>query len=115
MKIIVGSGLLLALLSAIVFLVWLEHQKIEVLNNSELLISHKREAVNRTFEKLLDFSFFDDFLLLRDEDKFNEYQMKRKEATYALSELEQYNSSDIQYSQIDKVSFLIQEKETLLL
>lgn len=115
MKIIVGYGLLLALLSAIVFLVWLEHRKIEVLNNSELLISHKREAVNRTFEKLLDFSFSDDFLLLRDEDKFNEYRMKRQEATYALSELKQYYSSDTQHSQIDKVSFLLQEKETLLL
>lgn len=115
LKIIVGYGLLLTLLSTIVFLVWLEHRKIEVLNNSELLIRHKREAVNRTFEKLLDFSFSDDFLLLRDENKFNEYQMKRETTTTALNELKQYYPSDIQHTQIDKISSLLQEKEALLL
>lgn len=111
MKIIVGYGLLLALLSAIVFLVWLEHRKIEVLNNSELLISHKREAVNRTFEKLLDFSFSDDFLLLRDEDKFNEYRMKRKEATYALSELKNITHLIFNIHKLTKYLFCYRKKK----
>lgn len=114
-KIIVGYGLLLTLLCTIVFLIWLEHQKIEILNNGELLIIHKREAVNRTYEKLLDFSFSDDFLLLRDKNKFNEYRMKRKIATTALNELKLYYSSDMQHAQIDTISSLLQEKEALLL
>lgn len=113
-KIIAGYGLLLILLGSIVFLVWLEHRKIETLNNSEQLIRHKREAVNRTFERLLDFSFSDDFLLLHDKDKFNEYRMKREVAVTALNELKLYYPSDIQHFQIDKVSSLLQEKETLL-
>ena len=115
LKIIAGYVSLLALLGIIVFLVWLEHRKMGALNSGELLISQKREAVNRTFEKLLDFSFSDDFLLLRDNGKFNEYRMKREVATNALNELKQYYPSDIQRSQIDKVSSLLQEKETLLL
>lgn len=114
-KIIAGYGLLLILLGSIVFLVWLEHRKIETLNNSEQLIRHKIEIVNRTFERLLDFSFSDDFLLLHDKDKFNEYRMKREAAVTALNELKLYYPSDIQHSQIDKVSSLLQEKETLLL
>ena len=81
LKIITGYVLLLIFLTIIVSLVWLEHQKMEMLNSGELLIRQKREAVNRTFEKLLDFSFSDDFLLLRDRDKFNEYRMKREMAT----------------------------------
>ena len=115
LKIIAGYVSLLALLGIIVFLVWLEHRKIEALNSGELLISQKREAVNRTFEKLLDFSFSDDFLLLRDNGKFNEYRMKREVAMDALNGLKQYYPSDIQHSQIDKVSSLLLEKETLLL
>lgn len=115
MKIIVGYILLLALLGIIVFLVWLEHRKMDALNNGELLINQKREAMNRTFEKLLDFSFSDDFLLLQDNEKFNEYRMKREVATDALNELKQYYPSGIQRSQIDKVPSLLLEKETLLL
>ncbi len=107
--------LLLALLSIIVSLVWQEHRKMETLNSGEQLISQKREAVNRTFEKLLDFSFSDDFLLLRDSNKFEEYRMKREVATGALNNLKQHYPSGIQRSQIDKVSSLLQEKETLLL
>lgn len=115
LKIIAGYVSLLALLGIIIFLVWLEHRKVEALNNGELLISEKREAVNRTFEKLLDFSFSDDFLLLRDKDKFNDYRMKREVATAALNELREYYPSGIQHSQIDKVASLLQEKEKLLL
>lgn len=115
LKIIVGYVLLLIFLTSIVSLVWLEHQKMETLNSGELLIRRKREAVNRTFEKLLDFSFSDDFLLLRDKDKFNEYRMKREIATAALSGLKQYYPFDIQHAQIDTISSLLQEKEALLL
>ena len=115
LKIIVGYVLLLIFLTIIVSLVWLEHQKMEMLNSGELLIRQKREAVNRTFEKLLDFSFSDDFLLLRDRDKFNEYRMKREMATTALNELKRYYPSDIQHAQIDTISSLLQEKEALLL
>lgn len=71
--------------------------------------------MNRTFEKLLDFSFSDDFLLLRDRDKFNEYRMKREIATTALNGLKRYYPSDIQHAQIDTISSLLQEKEALLL
>lgn len=115
LKIIVGYVLLLIFLTIIVSLVWLEHQKMEMLNSGELLIRQKREAVNRTFEKLLDFSFSDDFLLLRDRDKFNEYRMKREIATTALNGLKRYYPSDIQHAQIDTISSLLQEKEALLL
>ena len=115
LKIIAGYVLLLTLFGIIIFLVWLEHRKMEALNSDELLINQKRETVNRTFEKLLDYSFSDDFLLLRDNDKFDEYQMKRKVATNALNELKQYYSTDLQRSQIDKISSLLLEKETLLL
>ena len=115
LKIISGYVSLLALVGVIVSLVWLEHRKIEALNSSELLICQKREAVNLAFEKLLDFSFSDDFLLLRDEGKLNEYRMKREAATGALNGLKQCYPSGIQHSQIDKVSSLLLEKETLLL
>lgn len=115
LKIITGYVLLLAFLGAIVSLVWIEHQKMETLKSSELLIDKKREAVNRTFEKLLVFSFSDDFLLLRDDDKFDEYQMNRKVATTALNELKLYYPTTIQHSQINRISSLLLEKETLLL
>lgn len=111
-KIIAGYGLLLILLGSIVFLVWLEHRKIETLNNSEQLIRHKREAVNRTFERLLDFSFSDDFLLLRDKGKFNEYRMKREVAVTALNELKLYYRPT--FNILKSTSSLLLEKETLL-
>lgn len=115
LKIIAGYVSLLTLLGIIIFLVWLEHRKMEILNSGELLISQKREVVNRTFERLLDFSFSDNFLLLHDKDKFYEYRTKREMAVTALQKLKLYYPSDIQHSQIDKVSSLLQEKETLLL
>lgn len=95
-------------------MVWLEHRKLEALNKNETLIHQKRESLNQTFEKLLDFSFSDDFLLLRDNEKFDEYRMKREVATSALNELKQYYPSDVQHSQIDRISLLLEEKENLL-
>ena len=115
LKIIAGYVLLLIFLTTIVSLVRLEHQKMETLTSGEILIRQKMEAVNRTFEKLLDFSFYDDFLLLRDRDKFNEYRMKREIATTALNGLKRYYASDVQQTQIDTISSLLQEKEALLL
>lgn len=115
LKIISGYILLLLLLSIIIGFVWLVYKKMENLSHEELYISQKREAVNQTFEKLLDFSFSDDFLLLRDNDKFDEYRTKREVATSALNGLKQYYTSDVQHLQIDKISSLLQEKENLLL
>ena len=57
LKIITGYVLLLIFLTIIVSLVWLEHQKMEMLNSGELLIRQKREAVNRTFENRLTSPF----------------------------------------------------------
>ena len=113
LKIITGYVLLLIFLTIIVSLVWLEHQKMEMLNSGELLIKQKREAVNRTFEKLLDFSFSDDFLLLRDRDKFNEYRMKREMVTTTLNELKRYYPSDIQHAQIDTIFALTRKRGTV--
>lgn len=107
--------LLLVLLGIIVSLVWLEHRKMETLNSGELRIRQKREAINLTFEKLLDFSFSDDFLLLRDSSKFDRYRMKREIATATLNGVKPYYPTDIQHSQIDGVASLLVEKEKLLL
>lgn len=116
LKIISGYVLLLVLLGVIVSLVWLEHRKMEALNSGELRAGQKREAENRTFEKLLDFSFSDDILLLRDNDKLDEYRMKREVATDALNGLKQYYRADgVQHARIDRVSSLLLEKEKLLL
>lgn len=43
LKIIIGYVALLALLNIIVFLMWLEHRKMEALNNGELLMSEKEK------------------------------------------------------------------------
>lgn len=116
LKIISGYVLLLVLLGVIVSLVWLEHRKMEALNSGELRAGQKREAENRTFEKLLDFSFSDDILLPRDNDKLDEYRMKREVATDALNGLKQYYWTDgVQHARIDRVSSLLLEKEKLLL
>lgn len=115
LKIVAGYVSLLVLLSIIISLVWLEHRNMEALKSEELLIRQKKKAVNQTFEILLDFSFFDNFLLLQGNDNLNKYWVKRKLATGALNKLKQYYPSDIQHSQIDKVSSLLAEKETLLL
>lgn len=116
LKIISGYVLLLVLLGVIVSLMWLEHRKMEALNSGELHAGQKREAENRSFEKLLDFSFSDDILLLSDNDKLDEYRMKREVATDALNGLKQYYQADgVQHARIDRVSSLLLEKEKLLL
>lgn len=116
MKIIAGYGLLLAILGIVVFSVWLGHRKMETLNSSERLIKQRRKVMNQTFEKLLDFSFSDDILLPRDNDKLNEYRMKREVATDALNGLKQYYRADgVQHARIDRISSLLLEKEKLLL
>ena len=116
MKIIAGYGLLLAILGIVVFSVWLGHRKMETLNSCERLIKQRRKVMNQTFEKLLDFSFSDDILLLRDNDKLDEYRMKREVATDALNELKQYYRTDgVQHTRMDRVSSLLLEKEKLLL
>lgn len=115
LKIISGYVLLPVLLGVIVSLVWLEHRKMEALNCGELRGRQKRAAEKRTFEKLLDFSFSDDILLLRDDGKLDEYRMKREMVTDALNELKQYYQADgVQYARIDRVSSLLLEKEKLL-
>lgn len=115
-KIITGYILLFVILSIIVSLVWWENRKMETLSNNELLANRKRVMVNRTFEILLDFSFSNDFLILSDRNKLNEYRIKREMATNALKELKQYYPADnIQHSQIDKISSLLLKKEKLLL
>lgn len=116
MKIIAGYGLLFAILGIVVFSVWLGHRKMETLNSSERLIKQRRKVMNQTFEKLLDFSFSDDILLLRDNDKLDEYQMKREVATDALNGLKQYYRTDgVQHTRVDRVSSLLLEKEKLLI
>lgn len=116
MKIIAGYGLLLAILGIIVFSVWLGHRKVETLNSSERLIKQRRKVMNQTFERLLDFSFSDDILLLSDNDKLDEYRMKREVVTDALNELKQYYQADgVQHARIDRVSSVLLEKEKLLL
>lgn len=115
LKILSGYVSLLTLLCIIVFLVWIEHQKMEALKKDESNLYQKREAVNQTFEKLLDFSFSDNFLLLGDSANLYEYQLKRGLVTEALNGLKQYYHSAIQHLQIDKISSLLLEKETLLL
>lgn len=116
LKIISGYVLLLILLGIIVSLVWLEYWKINNLNHNELRTIQKREAENLTFEKLLDFSFSNDILLLKDDNKLDEYRMKREVATDALNGLKQYYRADgVQHAQIDRVSSLLFEKEKLLL
>lgn len=116
MKIIAGYGLLLAILGIVVFSVWLGHRKMKTLNSSERLIKQRRKVMNQTFEKLLDFSFSDDILLLRDNEKLDKYRMKREVATDALNGLKQYYRTDgVQHARIDRVSSLLLEKEKLLL
>lgn len=114
LKIFTGYILLFILLCIVISLVWLEQHKIEVINDSEQLILHKRNALNRTFEKLLDFSLSDELLLLRDSNRFNEYQIKRKAATNVLNDLKLYYSTDVQRLQIDGIASLLLEKEVLL-
>lgn len=114
LKIIAGYVLLLILLGIIIFLITLENRNRGKINNDEIFVSQQREALKRSFEKLLDFSFTDGFLLLQDDAKLNEIHMKREAATTTLNELKIYYPSGIQCSLIDRISSLLQEKEVLL-
>ena len=73
LKIAGGYILLLALLCAVVFLVRLEHGKMGELDSREHSAYMRRKAVNRTFEKLLEFSFHDHFLLMQDSADIRDY------------------------------------------
>lgn len=62
---------------------------------------------------MLDFSFSDDILLLKDKNKLDEYRMKREMATDALNELKQYyQAGGVQHAQIDRVSSLLLERKS---
>lgn len=74
LKIAVGYILLLFLLCTVVFLVRLEHGKMEELDSKEYQSNMRRRAVNRTFEKLLEFSFHEHFLLTQDSVGIHEYR-----------------------------------------
>lgn len=114
-KIIIGYMLLLISLGTIIGFVWFEHLKIEEINKNELYIGQKNKAIYQAFEKLLDFSFSDEILLIRDESKLDEYQMKSKMAINALNNLKRYYSTNEQHLKIDSVSSFLIEKERLLL
>lgn len=114
LKILTGYIFLFTLLCIVISLVFLEQQKKEIINSSEQLIIQKRNSINKAFEKLLDFSFSGDFLLLQDNNRFNEYQIKRKAATSVLNDLKQYYLTDVQRLQIDGIASLLLEKEVLL-
>lgn len=56
MKTIAGYGLLLTVLSIIVFFVWQGLRKMETLNNSEQFVRPRKKVMNQILEKLFDFS-----------------------------------------------------------
>lgn len=115
MKTIAGYGLLLTVLSIIVFFVWQGLRKMETLNNSEQFVRPRKKVMNQILEKLFDFSFSDDILLPRDNDKLDKYRMKHEVATDALHGLKlHYQTDGVQHVRIDRVSSLLQEKEKLL-
>lgn len=71
MKTIAGYGLLLTVLSIIVFFVWQGLRKMETLNKIEQFVRPRKKVMNQILEKLFDFSFSDDILLPRDNDKLD--------------------------------------------
>lgn len=113
LKIAGGYILLLALLCAVVFLVRLEHGKMEELDSREHSTNMRRKAVNRTFEKLLEFSFHDHFLLMQDSADIRECGNSCAAALDALNGLKPYYAAE-QHPAIDTVSMLLLEKERLL-
>lgn len=113
LKIAGGYILLLALLCAVVFLVRLEHGKMEELDSVEHSTNMRRKAVNRTFEKLLEFSFHDHFLLMQDSADIRECGNSCAAALDALNGLKPYYAAE-QHPAIDTVSMLLLEKERLL-
>ena len=113
LKIAGGYILLLALLCAVVFLVRLEHGKMEELDSREYSANMRRKAVNRTFEKLLEFSFHDHFQLMQDSADIRECGNSCAAALDALNGLKPYYAAE-QHPAIDTVSMLLLEKERLL-
>lgn len=112
LKIASGYILLLALLSTVVFLVRLEHGKMENLDSREYQINMRRKAVNRTFEKLLEVSFHDHFPLMQGSMSFREYSNNCVAALEALNGLKPYYTAEL-YFAIDTISMLLLEKERL--
>lgn len=113
LKIASGYILLLVLLCIVVFLIRLEHEKMENLDSKEHSTNMRRKAVNQTFEKLLEFSFYDHFLLIQDSADTRECMNSCKAALDALNGLKPYYAAE-QHSAIDTISMLLLEKERLL-
>lgn len=113
LKIIGGYILLLSLLCAVVLLVRLEYGKITELAFREYQANMRRKAVNRTFEKLLEFSFHDHSLLIQDSMNVREYRNSCVAALDALNGLKPYYAPK-QYFAMDTISMLLLEKERLL-
>lgn len=112
LKIAVGYILLLFLLCTVVFLVRLEHGKMEELDSKEYQSNMRRRAVNRTFEKLLEFSFHEHFLLTQNSVGIHEYRNSCMVALDALNGLRLYYTTEL-YFAIDTISKLLLEKERL--
>lgn len=113
LKIVSGYILLLSLLCIVIFLVRLEHGKMENINSREHLANMRRKAVNRTFEKLLEFSFHGHFLLIQDSVGIHECRNSCAAALDALNELRPYYATEL-YFAMDTISILLLEKERLL-
>lgn len=111
LKIASGYILLVMLFGAIVWMVWMEKQKIATLNSGERAMHENRKVINRIFEQLLDLSFSDDFLLSGDSAAMTECHTKRLAATATLVELKKQYSTTGQQARIDTVCLLLQEKE----
>ena len=85
----------------------------EELDSREHSTNMRRKAVNRTFEKLLEFSFHDHFLLMQDSADIRECGNSCAAALDALNGLKPYYAAE-QHPAIDTVSMLLLEKERLL-
>ena len=81
----------------------------EELDSREHSTNMRRKAVNRTFEKLLEFSFHDHFLLMQDSADIRECGNSCAAALDALNGLKPYYAAE-QHPAIDTVSMLLLEK-----
>lgn len=113
LKIVGGYILLLALLCTVAFLVRLEHGKMEELDSREHSANMRRKAVSRTFEKLLEFSLHDHFLLMPDSADIHECRNSCAVALDALNGLKPYYAAELHFA-MDTISMLLLEKERLL-
>lgn len=84
----------------------------EELDSKEYQSNMRRRAVNRTFEKLLEFSFHEHFLLTQDSVGIHEYRNSCMVALDALNGLRLYYTTEL-YFAIDTISKLLLEKERL--